>query len=146
MVQPRQAKRHRYQDEYGQRKTTVGLLLLKSSLNEGAYPAAYFAPDNYLRSQVEGEAKALGLRLADDPRSAEFLTGRAILIADIRVLFNGNSKFGVGVTPELGLGSIVIDDAHACIATIEGQFTIRIPRSGPAFQPLLDLFADDMRT
>ena len=44
----------------GSGKTTVGLLLLKSSLNEGVYPAAYFAPDNYLCSQVEAEAKRWG--------------------------------------------------------------------------------------
>ena len=130
----------------GSGKTSVGLLLLKSTLNEGVYPAAYFAPDNYLCSQVEAEAKALGLKFTGDPRSAEFLTGRAILIADIRVLFNGNSKFGVGRTPELDLGAVVIDDAHACLATVEGQFTIQIPRAEPAFQPLMDLFVDDMRT
>jgi Helicase C-terminal domain/Type III restriction enzyme, res subunit len=130
----------------GSGKTTVGLLLLKSSLNDGVQPAAYFAPDNYLCSQVETEAKALGLKFTDDPRSAEFLAGRAMLIADIRVLFNGISKFGVGHTPELALGAVVIDDAHACLATVEAQFTIQISRAEPAFQPLLDLFADDMRT
>jgi hypothetical protein len=130
----------------GSGKTTVGLLLLKSSLNEDVRPAAYFAPDNYLCSQVEAEAKALGLKFTADPRSPEFLAGKAILIADIRVLFNGNSKFGVGATPELGLGAVVIDDAHACLATIEGQFTLQISRAEPAFLPLLDLFADDMRT
>jgi hypothetical protein len=130
----------------GSGKTTVGLLLLKSSLNEGVYPAAYFAPDTYLCSQVEAEAKALGLRITDDPRSPEYQTGRAMLIADIRVLFNGLSKFGVGREQELGLGAVVIDDVHACLATVEGQFTIQIVRKEPAFQPLLDLFADDMRT
>lgn len=130
----------------GSGKTTVGLLLLKSNLNEGIHPAAYFAPDNYLCSQVEAEAKALGLEFTDDPRSAVYLTGRAILIADIRVLFNGNSKFGVGRDQEIGLGAVVIDDAHACLATVEGQFTLQLPRAEAAFQPLLDLFADDMRT
>ena len=40
----------------------------------------------------------------------------------------------------------MIDDAHACLATVEGQFTIQIPRAEPAFQPLMDLFVDDMRT
>ena len=130
----------------GSGKTTVGLLLLKSSLNEGVYPAAYFAPDNYLCSQVEAEANALGLKFTNEPRSPDYLNGRAILIADIRVLFNGNSKFGVGAHQELGLGTVVIDDVHACLATVEGQFTIRIARAEPAFQPLLDLFADDMRT
>src|SRR5665213_823600 len=130
----------------GSGKTTVGLLLLKSSLNESVYPAAYFAPDNYLCSQVEAEANALGLKFTNDPRSAEYLTGRAVLIADIRVLFNGSSKFGVGSTPELDLAVAVIDDAHACLATVEGQFTIKIPRAEPAYQPLLNLFSDDMRT
>ena len=129
----------------GSGKTTVGLLLLKSSINEGVHPAAYFAPDKYLCSQVEAEAKALGLKFTSEPRSPEFLTGKAILIADIRVLFNGNSKFGVGVQ-EIALGTVVIDDVHACLATVEGQFTVQIDRAEPAFQPLLDLFGDDLRT
>ena len=79
----------------GSGKTSVGLLLLKSTLNEGVYPAAYFAPDNYLCSQVEAEAKALGLKFTGDPRSAEFLTGRAILIADIRVLSTETPNSGL---------------------------------------------------
>src|SRR4051794_23300184 len=33
-------------------KTPVGLLILKSCLNEGVGPAVYVAPDNYLCAQV----------------------------------------------------------------------------------------------
>lgn len=36
-------------------KTVVGLLLLKSCLNEGIGPAVYVAPDNYLCSQVAND-------------------------------------------------------------------------------------------
>lgn len=37
-------------------KTVVGLLMLKSCLNEGFGPAVYGTPDNYLVSQVMKEA------------------------------------------------------------------------------------------
>jgi hypothetical protein len=110
-------------------KTTVGLLLLKSSLNEGVGPAVYVAPDNYLCSQVEKEASDLGLKTTSNPRSPDFQAGRAILIAPIHVVFDGNSKFGVGANPEIQIGSIIIDDAHACLAIIKQQFTVRIARS-----------------
>src|SRR5437868_2114191 len=49
-------------------KTTIGLLILKSCLNEGVGPAVYVAPDHYLCSQVEQEASDLGLKFTSDPR------------------------------------------------------------------------------
>ena len=82
-------------------KTTVGLLLLKSCLNEGVGPAVYLAPDRYLCSQVEQEASDLGLRVVSEPRFADFQAGKAILIAPVQVLFNGWSKFGVGATTQI---------------------------------------------
>jgi len=107
-------------------KTIVGLLLLKSCLNEGVGPAVYVAPDHYLCSQVEKEAADLGLKTTSEPRSADFQAGRAILIAPIHVVFNGMSKFGVGANHDIQIGTIVIDDAHACLAIVEQQFTLRI--------------------
>jgi superfamily II DNA or RNA helicase len=62
----------------GSGKTTVGLLILKSCLNEGLYPVAYFAPDNYLCSQVQAEATALGLKFTDEPRSPAYLINQYI--------------------------------------------------------------------
>ncbi len=41
----------------GSGKTTVGLLMLQSCLNEGVGPAVYVVPDNYLVNQVCDEAK-----------------------------------------------------------------------------------------
>jgi len=127
-------------------KTTVGLLLLKSSLNEGFGPAVYVAADHYLCSQVEKEATGLGLKITSDPRSPDFRAGRAILIAPIHVVFNGNSKFGVRPDLEIEIGTIVVDDAHACLAIVEQQFTIRIERDEPAFDPLLNLLVTDLKS
>ena len=127
-------------------KTIVGLLLLKSCLNEGVGPAVYVAPDHYLCSQVEKEAADLGLKTTSEPRSADFQAGRAILIAPIHVVFNGMSKFGVGANHDIQIGTIVIDDAHACLAIVEQQFTLRIERDDPAFEPVLDLFVADLKT
>lgn len=79
----------------GSGKTVVGLILLKSSINEGYGPAVYLTPDNYLSGQVTAEAQALGIETTDDPRSSAFQTGRAILVVTVQRLINGLSAFGV---------------------------------------------------
>lgn len=129
-------------------KTTVGLLMLKSCLNEGVRPAAYFCPDNYLCSQVIREAADLGIRTTDDPRSVEYQSGDAILIVPIHVLINGKSKFGVGygAHSEVRLGAFVIDDAHACLAVAEDQFSLTLLRAHAAYGKLQTLFDDDLRS
>jgi len=127
-------------------KTTVGLLILKSCLNEGVGPAVYVAPDHYLCSQVEREAADLGLKSTDDPRSPDFQAGHAILIAPVQVIFNGSSRFGVGDVHKIPMGSVIIDDVHACLAIVESQFTLKIEREEAAFEPLVNLFISDMRT
>lgn len=129
-------------------KTTVGLLMLKSCINEGVRPAAYFCPDTYLCSQVLKEAEGLGLRTTDNPRSLEYLSGDAILVATVQTLINGKSKFGVGygAQSDVNLGAFVIDDAHACLAVAEDQFTLTIPRSHDAYAKLQGIFIDDLRS
>ena len=127
-------------------KTVVGLLVLKSSINEGAGPAVYVAADHYLCSQVREEAANLGLAVTDDPRSLDFQTGRAILVIPIHTLLNGMSKFGVGRDIKIEIGSVVIDDAHACLAIAEQQFTLSLQRAHPAFNKLLTIFSEDLRS
>ncbi|GAB5501075.1 MAG: hypothetical protein PsegKO_33860 [Pseudohongiellaceae bacterium] len=51
----------------GSGKTIVGLLILKSCLNEKISPAVYIVPDNYLVKQVEDEAKDLGIDTVSFP-------------------------------------------------------------------------------
>jgi hypothetical protein len=131
----------------GNGKTLVGLLLLKSSLNEGAGPAAYLTPDPvYLVDQVEAAAGDLGLSTSRDPRDPAVASGSAILLATVKTLFNGRSKFGVRPAGrKIKLGTVLIDDAHACLTTVEEQFEIRLPASHPAYGQLLSLFEPALR-
>lgn len=126
-------------------KTVVGLVVLKSCLNEGAGPAVYVAPSPPLVRQVLSEAQALGIETTEDPSSARFLSGKAVLVINIHKLINGRSVFGVGDEgAQIPIGSIVIDDAHACLAASEEQFAIRLESSHPAYKPLLKLFYSDL--
>ena len=129
----------------GSGKTMVGLLCLQSSLNEGKGPAVFVVPDNFLVKQVLAEAKALGVMVTEDLHDAGFLAGHTILVINIWRLVNGRSVFGVGQgAAKIKLGSIVIDDTHACIATVADQFRIRLSDAHPAYKPLLDLFEEDL--
>lgn len=128
-------------------KTVVGLLILKSCLNEKKGPAVYLVPDNYLVQQVIDEAKNLGISATTDENSIGFLAGNDILIANIYKLVNGKSKFGVGDEGiKIPIGSIIIDDAHACLNTVESQFTTRIKKrkQGDLYHKLLSIFSHDL--
>jgi len=127
-------------------KTLVGLLILKSCLNAGVGPAVYIAPDHYLCGQATAEAANLGLSTTDDPRSIAYQTGRAVLVITLQKLVNGLSQFGVGNDARIEIGSVVIDDAHACLALAEGQFTLCLPRDHRGFSRLFQLFREDLRT
>jgi replicative superfamily II helicase len=119
----------------GNGKTLVGLMLLKSALNEHSGPAAYLTPDPvYLVDQVESAARDLGLSTSRDSRDPSVASGSAIPLATVKTLFNGRSKFGV--MPEgrkIKLGTVLIADAHACLATAEDQFAVRLPVTHPAY-------------
>ena len=104
------------------------------------------APDKQLVDQVVAEAEALGIDVTDDPHDAGFQLGERILVTIVQRLFNGKSVFGVG--PEgikIKLGAIVIDDAHACIATITEQFRIELPNAHPAYQQILKIVEGDLK-
>jgi hypothetical protein len=127
-------------------KTVVGLLIGQSSLNEGFGPVAYFASDSYLVDQVLTEASNLGIATTEDPRSAEYISQKAILVSTLHTLFNGKSKFGVdGVsTSILSLGTVIIDDAHAALATVEQQFRLSVSSEHGFYRDILNLFEDDL--
>jgi replicative superfamily II helicase len=120
----------------GQGKTLIGLLMLQSSLNEGAGPALYVCPNNYLVNQTIEQAQEFGIdtvQFAPDvtrPPQA-FLNSNSILITNCKKLFNGRSVFGVagsGRQP-IGLGAIVIDDAHKCLDIIREAFSIIVDKT-----------------
>lgn len=128
-------------------KTVVGLMMLKSCLNESAGPAVYLTPDNFLAEQVRAEAGALGIETTNDPQSARFRAGKAILVVNVYRLVNGMSVFGVADTsrPVVEVGAVLVDDAHACLATVDSQFTLTIPYGHAAYAELLELFGEDLR-
>lgn len=129
----------------GSGKTVVGLLVLKSSLNEKKGPAVYVCPDPFLVAQVCQEANDLGLEVTQDNDDPRFRRGQAILVINIFKLINGKSVFGVG--PEgtkIKIGSIVIDDVHACLSTTLGQFTLSIESATDAYQTLFALFREEL--
>ncbi len=130
----------------GSGKTVVGLLIARSCLNEGFGPAVYISPDSYLVKQVLAEANALGLEVTENPESLRFRRGQAILVINIYKLINGKSVFGVGNEgAKIPIGSIIIDDVHACLSTTERQFTLVLNYASDTYHELLDLFRDDLR-
>lgn len=125
-------------------KTVVGLLCLQSSLNENVKPAVYITPDSFLVAQVLQEAKALGIAATDDEKNPDFIAGRSILVANVHKLFNGRSVFGVG-EKKISIGCVVIDDAHACLAVVNDQFSIKAKAGSPVYDELLELFEEDLK-
>ncbi len=127
----------------GSGKMVVGLVILQTALSRGKGPAVFVCPNNQLLEQVIAEAAHLDLSVAEDPRDASVRAGEAILVINVQTLFNGRSKFGVGEA-RIPIGTIIIDDAHACIATVQEQFRITVPNTNTVYTELLALFRDDL--
>lgn len=129
----------------GQGKTLIGLLMLQSQLNSGKGPALYLCPDNFLIDQTIEQAKQFGISTcqADPDLPDEFLSGDKILVTSVQKLFNGLTKFGLNRKSE-SVGTLLMDDAHACADTIREACRIRIPKDEPAYDALKTLFADDL--
>lgn len=126
----------------GQGKTLIGLLMLQSRLNELGGPVVYLCPNRFLISQTCAQAKQFGVPFctADPELPHDFLEGKSILITVVQKLFNGLTKFKLG-PQALPVSALVMDDSHACIDEIRESFTIKLPRSGLAYAPIVDLFA-----
>ncbi|MCK4250373.1 DEAD/DEAH box helicase family protein, partial [candidate division WOR-3 bacterium] len=110
----------------GSGKTLVGLLILKSCINEKHSPALYVAADPNLVKQVIKEASDLGIKTTEDPRDISYLKGESICVINIYKLINGKSVFGVGNEGiKIDIISIIVDDAHACLSNTVEQFTLK---------------------
>lgn len=126
----------------GSGKTVVGLMILQSCLNEGKGPAVYVVPDNYLASQVCEEAKKLGILAVTDRDDYSYTENKAILVTTIFSIVNGRSVFGMRSTNNYPIGSILMDDVHACLDTITTQFSIKIPAKHILYKEIIALFAE----
>lgn len=134
----------------GEGKTLIGLLILQSKLNELTDPggrALYLCPNKFLVNQTLGQARQFGVSCvavdSDGELPADFLDGKAILVAPVQKLFNGFTKFGLH-TASKQVDALVIDDAHACIDAIKDACVITLERAHPAYDQMLSLFGTDL--
>lgn len=129
----------------GQGKTLIGLLILQSNLNAGIGPALYLCPNNFLLTQTVTQATQFGLKCvqADPELPAAFLDNKAILVTSIQKLFNGLTKFKTG-PHSLPIGTIVMDDSHACVDAIKDACTIKLDKGTQAYFDILNLFGTEL--
>ena len=133
----------------GEGKTLIGLLMLQSKLNKNNEPCLYICPNIYLVEQVCSEAEKFGIGYCkiekgnDIPN--EFICGEKILIIHAQKLFNGKSIFEMDKSlPDIG--TIILDDSHACIDAVKQAFTITVNRTEneALYNKFLLLFKDDL--
>ena len=126
----------------GSGKTLVGLLLLQSSLDEKVGPALYVAPNVQLAQQVIDEANSLGIATTDDPHDSDYIACQKICVVNVYKLFNGKSVFGVG-SSRLEIGTVIFDDAHACVSTLSDQF--RLVLKDDAYKSVFSVLGGDLK-
>jgi len=124
----------------GSGKTVVGLIILQSCLNENTGPAIYIVPDNYLVAQVCKEADSLGIPVVTNEDDYNYTENKAILVTNIHKLVNGRSVFGMN--KNYPIGSILIDDVHACLDTITTQFSLQIPSEHELYSKMVAIFQE----
>jgi replicative superfamily II helicase len=131
----------------GSGKTLIGLLILQSRLNVHGLPVVYFCPNKFLVDQTSEQAKQFGIKHCcvdhNNQLPNEFLSGKAILIATTQLLFNGLTKFGIG-RESIKLDSLVLDDSHAGIETINDTYTVKIKKGETLYSELFLLFETDL--
>ncbi len=129
----------------GQGKTLIGLLMLQSRLNEKQGTTLYLCPNNFLIKQTCEQAKQFGIAtcVADSDLPEDFLNSKKILVTSVQKLFNGLTKFGL-YKKSIPVGTILMDDAHACSDTIREACRLRIAKDDPAYNALKTLFAADI--
>ena len=113
-------------------------------MNEKKGPALYVALDKQLSQQVINEAEALGLEVTDNPRDAAYTAGEKICVVNVYKIFNGKSVFGVGAS-KIDIGTVVIDDAHACVSTITDQFRIVLANTHDAYRKIFQILSEDLK-
>ena len=127
----------------GSGKTIVGLLILKSFLNQDEGSACYVVPDNYLVNQVIEEAKKLGIDCTNKVEDPKFLRGRSIFVTNISKLINGKTVFGISNTFKIDY--LLIDDAQSCFNKIKEQFNLKIYNDDPVYENIIELVKYDWK-
>src|SRR5690606_9915425 len=102
----------------------------------------------YLAEQVQLEAEKFGIPYAeiDDDNSIpdDFQLGTRLLITHVQKVFNGKSIFGIG-NKSIHIGTILLDDSHACIDAIKSSLTIKVSNEHELYKFAIALFEDDVK-
>jgi replicative superfamily II helicase len=132
----------------GQGKTLIGLLILQSKLNKKEEPCLYVCPNIYLMQQTCQQAEKFGIQYVtlnkDNSLPEQFLNAEKILITYVQKVFNGKSIFGIG-GKSTKVNTIVLDDSHACIDSINESFKIRVDSQHNFYKKLIQLFEYDLK-
>jgi len=120
--------------------------MLLSKLHEGKGPALYLCPNNFLVEQTRVQAKQFGIHcvVADPELPSDFLDGTAILVTSVQKLFNGRTKFKLG-SQSVPVGTVVLDDSHACVDAIRTACMMTIKNTEPAYLDLMGLFDSSLK-
>lgn len=129
----------------GQGKTLIGLLMLQSKLNQSKAPVLYLCPNNFLVEQTKNQAESFGIKTCttDDDLPDDFLNAKSIFITSVHKLFNGKTKFGLG-NRAVSVGTILMDDAHACADSIRAQCRIKLENNEHAYSSIISLFSEEL--
>jgi len=130
----------------GQGKTLIGLLLLHSMLNQNKGPSLYLCPTKHLVEQTAQQADSFGIKyvLAERDLPDAFIEGKSILITTASKLFNGLTKFGLGIR-SVDVSTIVMDDAHLSIEYIKAACKIKLSSDMQAYKDILELFGPELK-
>lgn len=129
----------------GQGKTLIGLLMLQSRLNEKSSPSLYLCPNHYLVNQTCEQANQFGIATCttDNELPEDFLDGNKIFVTTVQKLFNGLTKFRL-YKSSISVGTLLIDDAHACSDLIRQACKMIIKRESPVYSRLFELFSSHL--
>lgn len=130
----------------GSGKTVVALMILQSSLNENIGNAVYVVPDQYLVNQVIIEAQKLGIKTTTTETDPDFLSKKSILVINVHKLVNGKSVFGMRRDSNIPIDTLLFDDVHSCIETINQQFTLLIKQNCTAFGDIMKLLEGPIKS
>ena len=104
-------------------------------------------PNNYLANQARLEAERFGIDICifkDTKIPREFIEGKAILITTAHKFFNGMTVFGADAR-YTEIGTIILDDSHACIDAVNNAFSITLRENTEAYKEMLSLFTPDLK-
>ncbi len=121
---------------------------MHSKINSGEGPCLYICPNKYLAEQVRQEAQKFGIPICsineDNNLPDDFLTGNKILITHVQKVFNGKTIFGL-YNQSVTVGTVVLDDSHACIDSIKDSLTIKVSKDHALYKKAISLFEDDIK-